>query len=301
MKSSRSRSITATELLGYKVDKMPCIIEPIFQRVGLSAIGGSSDTSKSSLLRDMAIAVCTGQEEYLGWKINAKHSSVIYVSTEDDKYSIAYLLQKQNADKKLDDDCYNNLRYVFDTEHLLDYLDEALTEQPADLVIIDAFSDLFTGSINDSNQVRSYLNEYNQLAQEHECLVIFLHHTGKRTEETPPSKHNLLGSQGFEAKMRVVVELRKDRQDSSLRHLCVVKGNYLPEEYKQSSYVLKFSENMTFSNTGQRVPIGRLGGSQEQDARIEQAKELSVLGQTQQQIATQLKVDKSTISRWLKK
>ncbi len=297
----KRKSITGEELLNLNIKEMPCLIEPILPKVGSVALAGSSDSSKSSMLRELGIAICTEREEFLEWGINATHHSTIYVSTEDDQNSIAYLLNKQNEQIGLESGDYKSLRYIFNTENLLRTLDEELQIEPADLIIIDAFSDLFNGSINDSTQVRSFLNDYNQLAQDHQCLIIWLHHTGKRTDENTPTKHNLLGSQGFEAKMRVVIELRKDKTDPQLRHLCIVKGNYLPEDYKSKSYVLKFSENMTFSNTGQRVPLDKLRSNNAQDAKIQQAMELSEQGMTQQQIANMMGVDKSTISRWLNK
>ncbi len=295
---------SGNELLEQDVEVLPCLIEPILQQVGLTALVGSSDTSKSSFLRDLSIAICTGESHYLGWQINATHRSVIYVSTEDDQHSIAYLLNKQNTDKELDSSSYESLRYIFDTDNLLEKLDEELRRKPADMVVIDAFADLYRGSPNESNQVRSFLNQYNQLAQRYHCLIIWLHHTGKRTDTLTPSKHNILGSQGFEAKMRVVMELRKDRNDSTLRHLCIVKANYLSEAFKQQSYVLKFSPNMTFSHTGERVPIYQLGVNTESkdNSKLQQIVELAEQGFTQREIADKLGYkDNSFISKALKR
>jgi DNA-binding NarL/FixJ family response regulator len=114
-----------------------------------------------------------------------------------------------------------------------------------------------------------------------------------------PSKHNLLGSQGFEAKMRMVVELRKDNIDHQKRHLCIVKGNYLPNEYKTKSYVLKFDENLKFTPTGERILFDELKAN----SNIEEKKkvlELKSLGKTQKEIATELKISQPTVSRILK-
>lgn len=294
--------ITGEELITRKLNNIPCLIDPIFQQIGLAAIAGSSDTGKSSLLRDLAVSICSKQEEYLDWKIYAKHNSVIYVSTEDDQQSIAYLLGKQNTEKRLSENSYSSLRYIFDTTNLLENLNQELLKMPADLVIIDAFSDLFNGNLNDSNQVRYFLNQYNQLAQIHKCLIIFLHHTGKRTDDSTPSKHNLLGSQGFEAKMRVVVELRTDKRDSSKKHFCIVKGNYLTNEQKRESYVLQFSENMTFHSTGERVPLDYLKSNNEQETKIRQALELQEQGMSFQEIANAMGyANKSSVSRLLNK
>ncbi len=50
--------------------------------------------------------------------------------------------------------------------------------------------------------------------------------------------------------MRLVIELRSDQLDPSLKHLCIVKGNYLPPEFKQQSYVLHFDQQMNLTSTG---------------------------------------------------
>ncbi len=84
-------------------------------------------------------------------------------------------------------------------------------------------------------------------------------HTGKRTQKLVPSKDNLLSGQGFEAKMRLVMELRNDKSDENTKHLCIVKGNYLGKEYKNDSYKLTFDpDTFIFSNTGERVPFENL-------------------------------------------
>lgn len=256
--STVAKFFTATELLERGLVEVPKLISPIFQQVGVAAVVGSSDTGKSSFLRQMAIAVATGQDSFLGFEIDAIHKKAIYVSTEDDDNSTASLLLKFKSGQSLTNEQFSGLRFLFDTENLFQSIDTMLTDDKADLVVIDAFSDLYNGAMNEGNKVRGFLNEFNQLAQKHQCLIVFLHHCGKRTEDAAPNKSSIIGSQSFEAKMRLVIELRQDFQDHTLRHLCVVKGNYLPAEYKSESYVLRFDENMTFHNTGQRVPFGRL-------------------------------------------
>lgn len=255
--SEHSFTVTAENLLRMGLKEIPTLLNPILPKVGLVALGGSSDTGKSSWLRQFATAISLGENDFLGFKMNLKHKSAIYISSEDDMYSIAVLLGKQNV-KKIDDSNFKNLRYVFNADNLVYKLDAELKKRPADLIVVDAFADIFSGDINSTIAVRNFLTQYSALAQKHECLFIFLHHTGKRTDDLSPSKNNLLGSQGFEAKMRLVIELRKDKDEPNHRHLCIVKGNYLPSENKNSSYVLMFDENMLFSNTEKRVPYEKL-------------------------------------------
>ena len=296
------KSISAMDLLNRRVETIPCLVEPLLQKVGLACIAGSSDTGKSSLLRYLCMCIVSGETDFLGFTIRTEHRRAIYVSTEDDETAIAYLLNKQNRDMQVDPEKAQGLRFIFDTENLLQTLDGNLTESPADVVCIDAFTDLYGRSMNESNQVRTFLNEYSQLAQKHQCLILFLHHTGKRTEDGEPSKHNLLGSQAIESKMRLVMELRNDMSDTGLKHLCIVKGNYLPAEYKKESYQLRFTENMTFVNTGERIPFENLAKVEDAGRqKYELIKMYQEQGLSMEEIGEKLGINKSNVSRFLKK
>jgi RecA-family ATPase len=289
---------SAMELLNRKVEEIPCLLEPIIPKVGVCAIAGSSDTGKSSFLRQFAIYTVLGIEQFVGFKLNSIHRRAIYVSTEDDDNAISFLLNKANLTLNRTPDQYQGLQFIFETENLLEKLHSILESQKVDVIIIDCFTDLYGKSMNDTNQVRTFLNDYSQLAQLHKCVIIFLHHTGKRTDELAPSKHNLLGSQGFEAKMRLVIELKTDPFEADKRHLCIVKGNYLAKDYKTESFVLRFDENLLFTHSGERKPFGELTDNKPEAKN--QVKALHAEGKTQADIAKRLGLSQSTISRYLK-
>lgn len=278
---------TGEKLLLTEIKEIPTLVYPFLQQTGLACLAGSSDTGKSSILRQLAVAIATGENNFLGFQINAKHRSVIYVSTEDLERETAYLLSRQTQRYK--PELLKGLRFVFDIENLYSELNKRLTNKPADLVIIDCFADAYGSDLKDTQRIRTYLHPFQELAQKHECLILFLHHTGKRTENFEPSKNNLLSGQGFEAKMRLVIELRADLLNPLHRHLCIVKGNYLPASYKKESYVLQFDEqNFVFSNTGERMPFELLVKQTDTDnskAKYEQAKELKEQGYSYEQIA----------------
>jgi len=280
---------TGDELVNNNIKEIPTLIHPIFPKVGVIAVAGSSDTGKSSLLRQLAMEIVSGKETFLGFSIRAKHQSVLYISTEDDHNALSCTMKMQNTDKA-DGLAFKGIRFIFDTTSILPKVESELKREPVDLIIVDAFSDLYGRDMNRANEVRTYIQSYSNLAIEHQCLVIFLHHTGKKTEDNPPSKNNMLGSQGFEAKMRVVVELRKDLHDPSgvRRHFCIVKGNYLAESYKNRSYVLNFSQNLTFTPTDERVAFEDLvpqqNGRGRDPAAVARALELRAEGNTVIQI-----------------
>lgn len=288
------------ELLSNTIDEIPKLIDPIFHRVGLAALIGSSDTGKSSLLRHLCVSVVSGKP-FLNWEVSPIHNRAYYVSTEDDKMAISFLLKKQNNDYGLTPDQLENLVYIFETDNLINRLEKELSENPADLVIIDAFADVFTGQLYETNRVRAFLNDYSQLAQRHGCLVVFLHHTNKRSDNLEPSKHNALGSQGFEAKMRLMIELKSSNQSVNQKHFCIVKGNYLSHKFKTHSFDLQFTDNLTFNNLETRTHYDLLSQKSETREVIESEyrdiKELQDVGRSYDEISLELGISKSSVSR----
>jgi KaiC/GvpD/RAD55 family RecA-like ATPase len=287
----------------YAIDD--ALLAPILPRQGVVALVGSSDSGKSTLLRGLAMAVVRGDDEYIGFPLSPRTHRALYISTEDDEAAIARLMRLQVWDSERQN--FEGLHFIFDTDNLLETIELGLQTYAPDVVIVDAFADLYTGPLNENNRVRSFLQLFSQLAVKYHTLFIFLHHTGKRTESLTPSKHNAIGSQGFEAKMRLMMELRRDPLHPDLRHLCIVKGNYLTEEYKHDSFVLRFMPDLTFEATGDRVPFEMLK-ERDMDREAEEADKLEMIrtlrdeGKSLQEIADMLGYsNKSSVHRILKR
>lgn len=266
--TTEKATYTLAELLDMEVKELPCLFAPIFLKSGIAVLVGGSDTGKSSLLRQMAMCVSTGRD-FLNWKYGGGHHRAIYFSSEDDAQLTANVIRKYNKTMDLPENAKNNLRFVFDTEpeNLCETIATMLAEQPADLIVVDAFADFFTGNLNDNTEVRKFLRPFKTIAKEANCLIIFNHHTGKRSDERSVSKDNSLGSQAIEAAPRLAIELRKDPTDPDTKHFCVVKANYLPSEYKRKSYALKMDENLVFAPTGQRVDFTELAKPNKPEAQ----------------------------------
>ena len=302
----RKYLVNGFDMLQTTTEQMDYLMAPLLPRVGMAALVGSSDSGKSTLLRGLAMAISSGAKRYLGFELQPKHHSAIYVSTEDDATAIGALMQRQLEELCTPKEAYATLDFIFDTDNLIENLEAMLEDKPRDLVIVDAFADLYTGPLNENNRVRSFLNNFSQLAVKYNTLVIFLHHTGKRTESLAPSKHNAIGSQGFEAKMRLLMELRPDPMRHDIRHLCVVKGNYLPSEYKHDSFELRFTPSLNFEATGERVPFSMLKErNEEKEAaeaeRIALVQSLRDEGKSYREIAEMTDMSAATICRILQK
>lgn len=257
--------ITGEDLFRLSDEKPPMLIEGLMPEVGIAAMVGSSDTGKSMILRQLAIS-CVRGHDFLGFKINARFSAALLVVTEDEAQNLRWIFGKQTEGNSAG---LQNLHFLFDSDDIIQRLDLKLADVKVDIVVVDAWGDAFTGNQVDSGQIRQKLNEYKALGQRHNCAVMFLHHTGKRTQKLVPSKDNILAGQGFEAKMRLVMELREDANDPDYRHLCIVKGNYVGKENKNSSFKLHFDpETFLFTNTGERVPFEDLATITDDGTRV---------------------------------
>lgn len=253
-KPNPKTSFSLSELLKEEKESIDCLVEPILPRCGLAALIGSSDSGKSTLLRQLAASIVS-KKPFLLWKTKSVQGKVLYISTEDEPEAISYLVKRQNKSWQLNADAQERLEFVFDSDSLMYELNRKLQCERFDLVIIDSLSDVFSGDINRMDVMREQLRLFNQMAIRNRSLIVFLHHTRKSSDSDAPSKHNAIGSQGFEAKMRVVLELRRNINNSDLFHLCIVKGNYLSNEYKRASYDLTLTSDLCFEYTGERTPI----------------------------------------------
>lgn len=251
-------SKTLKEILEFAGTEPPLLLNPWLLQVGLVGLNGSSDTGKSCFARQLCVSIISGKNDFLGFPLNPQHRQAIYVTTEDDEASTGAAFKRLL--KALPTENTEALRFVLDPEDLISKLDELLSRQPADLVVVDAYLDILEGSnSNDASVTRAILNKYKLLADRHKTLILFIHHTGKGRALAAPSKHNAIGSQSWEAKCRAVFELRTDEQNPLLKHFCIVKGNYISSEHKKESYQLLFDETtLSFSNTGERIPFSQL-------------------------------------------
>ena len=291
----------AFELYNLEIDEVPKLLDPFFQKVGLASLVGTSDSGKSTFLRQLSLSIVLQKETFIGCKLNCKSNKVIYVSTEDDSNSVSAAIRKQIQylmvqEGNLDFNLLKNLKFIFDTENLLDILALSLEEEPCDLIVIDAFTDAFSKEINANTQVRQFLNEYDKLAKKHNCLIIFLHHIGKNTQKNTPSKDSIIGSQAFEAKMRCVIELRPNSHKENFKDLWVLKANFLDSSFKKKSYVLEMNEDLIFKETGERNSKGQ-NFKKDNLAIIDKVIELKNKGLSVRQIETELKDTEFKVSK----
>ena len=72
-----------------------------------------------------------------------------------------------------EDERLRNMTFIFDNENIIDMLRIQLSIEDYDLIIVDAYSDIFVGDMNQSNQVRKFLTD-GLLAGGYDCAILFI-------------------------------------------------------------------------------------------------------------------------------
>jgi len=251
----------AVELMQMGDIEQHYLMEPIFPQKGSAVLAGKPDTGKSQFARQLCIQVAMGKTDFIGFKINPVYNKAIYVATEDNIENTRFLLSKQMTG--LGEEAKENLRFMFadtmEQDDILIQLDKALTAEPADLVVVDSFGDIFKGGDTNNNMaMRNTVKTFDKIAKNHNCLILFVHHVNKGAYRIAPAQEHIQGGAGLLQKVRLAIQLSEG--DGNIRYFSVVKGNYCPKEFKQNSLILNFSEEtFLFSNTGKTKPTNEIG------------------------------------------
>jgi DNA-binding CsgD family transcriptional regulator/archaellum biogenesis ATPase FlaH len=299
---------TLHDILQAQDDPNESIIGNIFQRGHISVFYGESDAGKSQFLQQMALAIVEARPDFMGWDIRAKNRRVVYVATEDIESDVRRVMRRMTANGEERALFHSKLEYILDDDAtdgldvLKERLEKSLDDDPADLVVIDAFLDVMDGNVNDANQVRQTLKVFQRIAKVHSCHVILLTHVSKGKQDKGASKNNILGSMAIEAKARLAIEYKKDPDPmrSDIRHVCIVKGNHLPPEMKGESFeVVRDPDSFKISPTGHRVPVEMLAKQpMYKDPRLlDQVDQLTKEGKSEEKMAQALEVSRDTVRK----
>lgn len=248
-------TITGDKLVQLAEDKIPHLWYPYFPTTGLVGISGASEAGKSTLARQLALSICNDETTFLQKPLYLKHKSVLYISTEDDQTSMSFQIKKQTLSRYRDG--LSRFRLGLNIANVFTYIQNELTKQKADLVVIDVWADLYGESSNDLSKVRKNLNNYSNLCRSFKTCICIIHHNTKHSKDNEPSKTNLNGSQAIEAKLRTLLELREINGTS--KQLSIIKGNYIPFELKKKRLILSQGNDLNLDFQAEQHYEGEQG------------------------------------------
>jgi len=235
---------TLLQLFNLNITEIPFLVEKLIPNDSIVVLAGPSETGKSTFYTQLSLAIAKREETFLGFKINGVYKRILIISTEDGPITFAFRINKQLGVKRLDAEVGNNMVVIFNYSNLEDRIRSILKETPVDLIIIDAFGDVFYGDINSSNAVRTFLSKFRNICLEFHCSILFVHHVSKGKKKQA-EKDQLLGSVGIEGKMRNVMMLSIINDQHQFN---IVKSNCVPKKDRTKPTYLNFDEEtLTFS------------------------------------------------------
>lgn len=249
--SMESKSfLYAEDLLAIEQDEVPMLLPPFLEKGACAALIGASEVGKSLWCLNLAVAICSKQEEVFGFKIDKTYGKAILVSTEDSPIVLKVRLRSILNGEAL---TTNSMRFILDPKNVKSELVKLLKLEKVDLVVMDTFGDFFRGNINDSIAIREFLEPFKAIAAEYGCVILFLHHIGKGKENNAsPSKNDSLGSQGLESTCRTMLGLNK--KANGMRELSILKANNTLDKFKENKIELELLEKGGFKATGITKP-----------------------------------------------
>ena len=229
--------VTALELYDRNITEVPWLWENYIPRKELCCLAGPSDSCKSTLQRQLACALARRDKEFLGFALNPIHGKVLYVVSEDSENAVSMMVRRQNTSRAAN---LINVHYCFTAtpQNILNTLKMCFDKHSYDLVVIDVWMDFFLGNPNSVADIRTGLFPFAEFAKSRDASILMTHHINKAASSNEPHKNSLSGSQGFESRMRSVVDLRA--KDDKYQ-LTIVKGNYCPTDLKNRPWMLKLN------------------------------------------------------------
>jgi archaellum biogenesis ATPase FlaH len=306
-------TFTLYELLKMPETEIPFVVENLIPESSITFLSGDSDGGKTSIYQQLCLSIIQGNTEFLGLKLRAKNKSALIINSEDSPLSIKVRLVKQLAGIKLSPEESKRLTVMTLSKETETKIESHLKKNPVDLVVIDAFSDVYDGDTRSDNAARIFMNKFIVLIQKYGCTILFIHHIGKGKESAGPNKDSMLGTVAIHGKARSVLMLTKEKSHPKIKSLKIVKGNYVSEDQKNQVMFLEFDpvtllhkvvsdkslkEEIAMQHQqSENLPSKR---SRKTDVLKLQAVKLRQDGMTLQEIGEIVNRDKATVCKWLK-
>lgn len=181
-------------------DLAPELIEGVLRQGHKMLLAGPSKAGKSFLLIELAIAIAEGKR-WLGRACT--QGKVLYVNLELDRASCLHRLHDVYEAMDVTPAHLNNLKIwnlrgkTVPMDKLAPKLIRRCQKEKYIAVIIDPIYKVITGDENSAEQMSKFCNQFDKVATEMECAVIYCHHHSKGSQGGKRSMDRASGSGVF--------------------------------------------------------------------------------------------------------
>ena len=287
-------ALTAEEFVAANLPARKLLVSPWLPVGGSAMIHGKAGVGKTQLALSVAVAVAAGQP-FLGWCV-PNPASVLYLDGEmnpsDMQHRLAarYSLESSDPNGRLR--IFSSLMQARDQEPFnLANTDHQAEIQPlvndTSLVIVDNISCLTMTAGASENDAESWqpMHCWMMRLRTRNIAVIFVHHAGKTGDQRGTSRRK--------DQLDTVIKLTSMSRASS-QGGCNVKIEFEKNRGVYGRDAEPFQAEMT------SLPTGKIAWSRSEIGRTKKILDLKSQGKSHSEIAKQLGIDKSTVSRHLK-
>lgn len=176
------------ELWETKDEEVKFLIDDLLPKQAVAVLVGEDGIGKTQILTQLCLHVCLGLPTFLNLPLNIESKRCLIVATEDSKEKFirsaakqaqALLPQVNPKDVLLD---FTEGGNFDDMDSLKVEIEKLISVHKYELVILDAFSDLFTlidGEINSNTHARFIIKVLQNLCKKYGTTIIAIHHVSK--------------------------------------------------------------------------------------------------------------------------
>lgn len=192
------------ESLSEFIDNPPplsdCLIEGVLRKGHKMLVSGPSKAGKSFLLLELCVAIAEGRE-WLGWQ--CAQGRVLYVNLELDRASCYHRVKDvyraigippRNAGNL---DMWHLRGKAMGMDNLAPRLIRRAVKRKYSAVVIDPIYKVITGDENAADQMAKFCNQFDRVASELGCAVIYCHHHSKGDQGQKRAQDRASGSGVF--------------------------------------------------------------------------------------------------------
>lgn len=245
--SSNSKSFG--ELLNlYKNEEAPKMFWAGIIPKSVGFIFGPAKSGKTILCENLAFAVASGKEKFLGIPIEIKNHKVLFISMEEDtNMRMIQRGRKQikgysRDEKKLINEnlCYSDKNFVKSIENDThwDLLENEIKSFPSSLIFIDS-TNRFNIDIQEKLEANSMMQKFRHLANKYNCAIVLIHHTIKSQENKPMTLNTMSGSSALSRDADFFIGV--NRLTNGTRYIKFVESRYY--QFDDKSKVISIQDN----------------------------------------------------------
>ena len=177
-----------------------CLIEGVLRKGHKMLVSGPSKAGKSFLLLELCVAIAEGRE-WLGWQCT--QGRVLYVNLELDRASCYHRVRDvyraigippRNAGNL---DMWHLRGKAMGMDNLAPRLIRRAVKRKYSAVVIDPIYKVITGDENAADQMAKFCNQFDRVASELGCAVIYCHHHSKGDQGQKRAQDRASGSGVF--------------------------------------------------------------------------------------------------------